>query len=260
MKRSCFTAKELFGMAYLMKKQKMYGIPDAMGAERNMTLQDVLDDLLSQNIAEMDIDGRITLKSEYFPTVNIFCDCQKCLTVNVHTENMSEHSVIFWQQDAVFYMAEVIDDRYVLAQTDEEMVKAMVSGLLFGGDTRIAAYVDVIPQMSIVKAKRVCEKGDYSQAINLIRQCGVSSDVCNVIVSGLCGNAYYLGLVYMDMRTGVCQKRESSFLGSNKTLLSLGQTTANLRTCATFTSVKREEMHNDVKSLVNSFLDKGERQ
>ena len=57
MKQSSFTATELYGMAYLMKKQKMYGIPNAMGTDRNIALQTVLDGLVSQGIANMDMDG-----------------------------------------------------------------------------------------------------------------------------------------------------------------------------------------------------------
>ena len=65
-----------------------------------------------------------------------------------------------------------------------------------------------------------------------------------------------MGLVYMDMLTGSCQKQDLSYICSDGILLSLGQTVANLRTCATFTPTHRQDMHEAVMALVNNFLEK----
>lgn len=258
MLQSSFTAKELFGMAYLMKKPKMYGIPDAMGAERNFALQAVLDELVSQNIVDMDMDGQITLRPEYFATVSAYCDCQKCLTVNMRAEDKTEHSFIFWLRDAECTMAEVVDDRYVFSRTDAAMVEAVVGQLLCSAETRELTSEVVIPQLALVKAKRACVKGDFPEAIRILRQKGATSNVSNAILSGLQGNAHYLGLVYMDVQVGECQKQELSYIYKEGVLLSLGQKIANLRTCATFTQMKCEDMHEEVNVLVRSFLEKKE--
>lgn len=256
MKQASFTAKELFGMAYIMKKKKMYGIPDAMEKEHNAALQVVLDGLVSQNIADMNMDGQITLHPEYFATVDTYCDCQKCLTVNARTENKTEHSFIFWLKDSECIMAEVIDDHYVFSQTDSDMVRAIIDRLLYTGEIHVSATEMVIPQLELVKAKRACVKGDYAEMTRVVRQCGATQDVSNAIVAGLQGNAYYVGLVYMDIQTGICQRQDLSYICNDGVLLSLGQTVANLRTSVTFTPVKCEDMHNAAKVLVNIFLEK----
>lgn len=257
MRQSSFTAKELYGMAYLAKKQKMYGVPDAMGADRKAELQTVLDGLVSQGIADMDMDGKITLRADYFPTVSYYCDCEKCLTVNVRKEDSTEQSVIFWLHNDGGVMAEVMDDRYVFSAVDMDTVKAMVNGLLCTDSTKELTAPVVIPQLDIVKAKRACLRGNYAEAVRMMRQSGADSRISNAIVSGLQGHAYYLGLLYMDMQTGTCRKKDLSFLYSDGMILSLGQTVANLRTCATFTTITREDMHDTVRSFVNEFAQKG---
>lgn len=258
MKQASFTAKELFGMAYLAKKEKMYGVPDVLGTERNVALQTVIDELVSKKIADMNIDGQTALRPEYFSTVNTYCNCQKCMTVNARTEDGAEHSYIFWLSDAEYALADVVDDQYVFTSTCPDMIKALVSQLLCSAQAKELTPVVVIPQLELVKAMRTCVKGDYAGTTRIIRQCGASPDVSNTIVAGLQGNAYYLGLVYMDMLTGECQKQDLSYICNDGVLLSLGQTVANLHTCATFTPVKCEDMHDAVKVLVHSFLEKKE--
>lgn len=257
MKQSSFTAKELFAMAYLMKKQKMYGIPDAMGTERNAVLQAVLDGLVSQGIANMDIDGHITVLPEYFATVNTICDCQKCLTINVRKSDTKEQSFIFWAIDGVWVMSEIVEDRYVFSQTDADMIRAITAGLLNVGEVREMNSQAVVPQLDIVKAKRACAKGNHIEANRIIRQCGVDPKTSNVITAGLCGSTYYLGLVYMDMCTGACEKQDMSFIYNDGVLLALDQMVSNLRTCATFTSIGDDDLRSRVDSLLSSFLEKG---
>ncbi len=260
MKQASFTAKELFGMAYLAKKEKMYGVPDVLGAERNVALQTVIDELVSQKIADINIDGQIALRPEYFSTVNTYCDCQKCMTVNARTEDGTECSYIFWLKDTEYALAEVVDNLYVFTSTDPDMIKALISQLLCSDQAQKLTPMVVIPQLELVKAKRACVKGDYEETTRIIRQCGASPDVSNAIVSGLQGNAYYLGLLYMnmDMPTGECQKQDLSYVCNDGLLLSLGQTVANLRTCATFTPINCEDMHDAVKALMHRFLEKKE--
>ena len=153
MKQASFTAKELFGMAYLAKKEKMYGVPDVLGAERNVALQTVIDELVSQKIADINIDGQIALRPEYFTTVNTYCDCERCMTVNARTENGTEHSYIFWLKDAEYAMAEVVDDRYVFTSTDTDLINALIDQLLCSTQAKELTPVVVIPQLELVKAK-----------------------------------------------------------------------------------------------------------
>lgn len=258
MKQASFTAKELFGMAYLVKKEKMYGVPDVLGTERNIALQTVIDELVSQKIADINIDGQIALRPEYFSTVNTYCDCQKCMTVNARTEDGTECSYIFWIKDAEYVLAEVVDNQYVFTSTDPDMIKALISQLLCSYQAIELTPMVVIPQLELVKAKRTCVKGDFAETTRIIRQCGASPAVSNAIVAGLQGNAYYLGLVYMDMQTGECQKQDLSYVCNDGVLLSLGQTVANLRTCGTFAPINCEDMHDAVKALMHRFLEKKE--
>lgn len=258
MKQASFTAKELFGMAYLMRKRKMYGIPDVLGPERQIAIQDAIDALISQDIATMDMDGKIALQPVYAETVNTYCDCRKCLTVNVRLEDGVEHSYIFWQQADSYTMAEVVDDRYVFSRVDAQMVAAMVGQNLWKGESRAELSETVIPQLEIVKAKRVCKKGDCVEAARMIRRHCADGAVSNVIDAGLQETSYFLTVVYMDMQTGQCQKKERIYIADKDLLLSLGETTVNFRTCATFTPVTGGEMQAAVGALVDGFLDEKE--
>ncbi|MBE6947723.1 MAG: hypothetical protein E7454_05685 [Ruminococcaceae bacterium] len=257
MKQSSFTAKELFAMAYLLRKPKMYGIPNVMGADRNVSLQVVLDELVSQGVADMDMDGHISLRPEYYTMVNGFCDCQKCLTVNARYNEASMQNIIFWLYDDSWIMSEVIDDRYVFSQADADTIRAIVNNSFCTAEMQELKPEVVIPQVQIGKAKRACLKGNFVEAFRMIRQYGADSDTSSTIVAGLQGSSYYLGLVYMDMQSGACQKQDCSFLYSDSVLLSLDQTVANFRTCATFTPITCADMRHKVNSLLDSFLTKG---
>lgn len=256
MKRTAFTAKELFGMAYLIKKQKMYGIPDAMGTERNLALQAVLDGLVSQNVAQMDMDGHITLRPEYVATVNAFCDCKKCLTIHASQEDAKEQSMIFWACEGAWVMAEMVDDCYVFSKTDGDMIEAISNGFIYPGETGVLTSQAVVPQLDIVKAGRACAKGNSMEALRIIRQSGVEPNISNAIVAGLLGSAYYLGLVCMDLGSGACQTQALSYIYIDGILLSVSQTAVNLRTCVTFTPITGEDMRNTVRTLVSDFLEK----
>ncbi len=254
--QNSFTAKELFTMAYLLKKQKMYGLPYEMGKKQHEEMQLVIDELLTQGIVQMDMDGNIEVLPAYGDLVNIYCDCNKCLTINVRKEDMTTQSLIFWVYNNTCFMAECVDDHYIFSPIDDFIVKATIVDLLCTVDADILSEPVVIPQISVIKAKRACTKGKYNDAIQIIRQCGASSDVCNAIVSGLEERAYYFGLVYMDIHTGVCDKKELTYLCTNKILLSLEQTTVNFRTCAVFTPIDCHDMHNAVNTYVNEFMSK----
>ena len=60
----------------------------------------------------------------------------------------------------------------------------------------------------------------------------------------------------MNMRSGEMAKETLSFIGSEGVVLSLGDTVANLRTCATFATVPSADMHRAANTMIHTFFDK----
>ena len=258
MKQSAFTAQELFCMAYLMRKPKMFGIPNVMGKEPEKTLQSVIDNLITQQIAAMDMDGRVSLCEEYRALVDAISDCKKCLTINVQRENRNTQNMIFWLYNGQGMMAEVIGERYIFSAADEVMVRALVDGVLDSNACNKQVADTVIPHIQMVKAKRHCQNGELEAAIRLLRQNGADDEIACVLVDGLLEKANYLGALLMDMRSGECVKTKKAYLSSGGVLLTLNETVINLRSCIAFSGITTDDMRCEMKALVDSFLERGE--
>jgi len=258
MKQSSFTAQELFAMAFLMNKQKMYGIPDVMGQARTVALQEALDGLVAQGVADMNIDGQIHLREDYHRLVDSYCDCNRCLTVNVRKQTGAEESVIFWLYDSSYFMAEVMDEHYVFSRADAETVSALITQALYKEHTEKSDWELVIPQTELLKARRACIRGKLEEATQILRQNGAGVNVASFVIQGLQKNAYYFGVVSMLIENSACEKKDLTYLVNDNSALRLDQTVANLRTCAKFSSVSSEEMQHTVKTLVDEFMQGGE--
>lgn len=256
MMQMAFTAQELYCMAYLQGKHKMYGIPNAMVVNREKQIQEAINSLLAQNLATMDIDGNISLDTHYHTIVDFYCDCQKCLAVTLQKENQKQRLII-WKYDDQYMMAEVVGIRYVFSSVDETMVRDLLNGVLYCEDICCNIPEAIVPQIQLKKAKRLCCNENIDEAIRLLRQNGVGEDMAGLIVDVLLEKAYCLGLIYMDMQSSPSSKTEKMFLAGNNILLSVGTTKLNLRSCATFQTISLPEMHKDYSQIVNSFVKEG---
>lgn len=249
-----FTARELFCMAYLTQKKKMYGIPDQMGTDRQAMMQSVIDSLIDKQIAVMDMDGHVSLADEYCELISFVSDCRKCLTINIQKEDQTTQSVILWKYNGRYLMAEAIGERYVMSAVDQSMIRAMTPSVIPKREYSDQTAEAVIPRIELVKAKRFCQSGKQEDAIRVLRQNGADERLASAIAEGLSERAYYLGILYMDVKQDECAKMESAFLSNQDVLLQLSQTIVNFRTCAVFSEVTSESMQNAIAQTIENFL------
>lgn len=254
MKKQQFSAQELYCIAYLAKKKKMYGIPAAFGNDRRAEMQDTIDDLLKQQIAEMDIDGKIRLNEAYKHTADIISDCDKCITVNTQNEDGTSNNYIFWRCSSDYFMAEVLDYHYVISQIGAEFISSIFDGLAFTFQNEEQGRQCVLPQLILTKAKRLCMDGRQDDAVRLLRQNGASEEIALVITQGLCEKARYVATLLMEIQDGVCQKKSEAFLGAKGITLSLKQTVEDYRTCCAFNEVPRDDANKAIREAVGAFL------
>lgn len=256
MMQMAFTAQELYCMAYLRGKHKMYGIPNVMAANREKQIQEAISSLLAQQLATMDVDGNTSINEDYHTLVDHYCDCQKCLAVTLQRENHKQ-SLIFWKYDDQYMMAEVVGVRYVFSSVDETMVRDLLNGVLYCQDICCNIPEAIVPQIQLKKARRLCCNENIDEAIRLLRQNGVGEDMAGLIVDVLQEQAYCLGLIYMDMQSSPPSKTEKMFLAGNNILLSVGTTEVNLRSCAIFQSISLPKMRADLSQIISSFIEEG---
>lgn len=257
MKQSCFSAQELICMAKLCGKKVIHGIPDGFAAisEEDMPVvfQQVYDVLIKKRIAELNFDGRMFLYDEYTELINICCDCDKCLTVNIQRTDHTASDYIFWHFHDTFHMAEVIEDSYVFSKIDAALIGPMISEPGFPCGNTVASSELVIPQTELLKAKRQCKGGSFDSAVRILRQNGADERLSHIIADGLGEKAAYIGLLYMDNREG--GQTEKAYLSSQGAAFELSQTIVNFRTCAVFKEVDGTNVKREISALVDLFLD-----
>lgn len=254
MKKQQFSAQELYCIAYLAGKKKMYGISIVFGDKRNKKIQDVIDDLVKQQIAEMDIDGKARLNEAYKPIADIISGCDKCITINVQHESGAANDYVFWRCSSDYFMAEVLDHRYVISQISAEFISSIFDGLTLTSQNEGQTRQCIVPQLVLAKAKRLCISGQQDDAVRLLRQNGASEETAEVITKWLCERAHYVGILLMEIQNSVCQKRGNVFLSANGMSLALSQSVENYRTCITFNEIARDDVNKTIRQAADAFL------
>ena len=133
MKQQLFSAQELYCMAKLSGKKRMFGIPNGFEAipdeYRAAEVEKVCDDLRAKNIAAMDFDGRTTLLADYTELIAIICNCDSCLTVNYQSSIGRSDAVIFWRKGNTYLRADADNGHYVFIPDDQTGVRAWLNSL-----------------------------------------------------------------------------------------------------------------------------------
>lgn len=253
MNRFTFTAQELFCMALLANKHKMYGIPDKFGADRRVEIQTTLDSLLQSDIATMDMDGRMMLEEVYHEIVEFVCDCHECITINNQQKDECSSSIV-WKRDDRFLMAEAIGSQYMLSFADPIMVQSLFAALIAQEKIRTQFTETIVPQIVLTKAQRMCSGGKTEDAVHLLRQHGADEGVALAVADGLSQKARYVGVLHMRPTAETCKKIECSYLLSRGMCLRLGQTVRNLRSCVVFTEVEPVTLNQAVMNIAEKFL------
>ena len=252
-----FTAQELFAMAYISRKQKMYGIPDCFAglqqAERQLAIQLACDQLSKDSIMQMNADGQYVLNCEYDLLLSFVCDCSRCLTVAIQKGPGSGVNLIFWKKDGQFLQAEAIGNRYFFSLPEPFLIAGCYKDVLKGGLECNGIPVE-IPQIVLTKAKRLCGDRKLDEALRILRQNGANETEAAVIMQGLEEKACYIGMLLMKVDHGVCHIEEHAFLSSRNIVMELSHTVSNFRTCARFTPASVSQAESALATVVQKFL------
>lgn len=258
MKRMRFTAQELYVLAETAGKSKMYGIPDGFawvpGEELRAMRQQIGDALLEEDILEMDFDGKLNVAADYQELVGVYCDCQKCLTINRQSNDGRSEDMIFWQKDKNIYRAEIDEDWYAIGKVSPFEAEASVIAENWPERLSQPLAEVVIPQIALTKAKRYAMSGNTEEALRILRQNGADDRTAAVLCDGLREKAQFIGLLLMDMRSGNCEKTESAFLSSRGITFAMRTTIVNFRTCTTFAECEGTEAQRQIEENVTAFL------
>lgn len=258
MKRLRFTAQELYILASCSDKKKMYGIPDGFAwlpdEEVAVARQLVCDTLQEEGILIMDFDGKISVAPDYQKLVCIYCDCQKCLTVNRQLVDGKAENLIFWCYDAHIFLAEAEEDYYCFREVTPTEVESQIFGEKWSCTEEHKNYEITIPQIALKKAKRFATKDDSENAIRILKQNSADERTAVILFDGLQEKAHFLRLLLMSLDLDHPEETEKAWLNSRRTIISIRQTVVNFRTCTCFTEVSEESVKQGVKEFVANFL------
>lgn len=258
MKSMSFTPQELYCMALIQNKTAMYGIPDRMGGSPQEKADEIIDAMLTHHLAQMDLDGNLSLTEPYAELVEHYCECGKCLTVTLQEPGRDTQSLIFWERSGRYLIAQCIYDRYVFTEVREDLLRALPEQIVPGGYCLRECPEAVIPNSQLQQAKRACARDDIADAVRLLRQNGAVETAALAIADGLRENACSVDLVLMDMTGGDCRKTEVGFLAAGNEMLALSSAVVNYRSCTVFTPSDTRQMRQAAAQLVARFLEKGD--
>jgi len=256
--RQSYTARELFCMAYIHKMKKMYGIPDDFSSmpndKRHAEIQRISDELIEKGSIEMDMDGSVELQEGCKMMIEFICKCDTCLTVNVQKSQDDLQSYIFWRCAGTYMMAEIIGERYFLSYVDAQTVRTQLEQLWAVDREVIIPEEVIIPQLALIKAKRLGSEGDVENALRILRQNGADDIASQVIMNALIGKAGYMGILLVDNRSGECHMQETCFLVDKGLIYELGSKVVKYRTCAVLSGVEAAAVQNKFSIVVDGFL------
>ena len=257
MKRMRFNAQELYVLAALSGKKKMYGIPNGFewlpDDEVNVVRQEVSDALLEEGILSMDFDGEISVSPDYRTLVNAFCDCKRCLTVNRQEPDGNFNDQIFWYYKGTITQATADEGSYFFSEVSPSEVKAELLNDEWKS-TDFPAYVEtIIPQIFLEKAKRYALK-NTEETLRILRQNNADERTAAILCDGLQCRAHYFRIILMDMSSGECVKSEKSWLESRGITVSMNTTIVNFRTCTKFVETEEKCVKAEIAEFVSLFL------
>lgn len=253
MKQFAFTAQDLFCMAYLAQKSKMYGVPNVFGKNSQVQIQNTMDELMEKQIAVMDMDGSLKLSTDYLETMDFVCSCTQCVTVNL--QHARKHiSYIFWRRGNRYLMAEVINHKYILSVVDYTMVQTIFDMLTIHEKLCAQATETVVPQIALQKAQRSCANDQWDDAVRILRQHGAEEQIAMAIVEGLSGGARLVRILSITPTPEEWDKTEFTYLWSRGICIKMQQTVQNLRTCVVFTGVEAAAANQAIKDILTKFL------
>lgn len=255
MRQYSFTASELYCMAYIMNKTKVYGVADDIGSDIEMSIHKIIDTLVEKGIAIIDIDGCVSVANDYREIVDFVSNCQNCITINAQKNTGASQSIIIWKYNSRYLMAELDSDRYIMVSMDEYTLKSLIQSMLPMSDYEAQVEDVIIPLMELIKGKRMCNDEAQSDIGRILKQNGVADvRISKLIADGLMERADYLGILHMDMNIGECQKEEVAFLFDRNAIFEINQLVVNFHTSVCFSTRTAKQVEKKVLSIVDAFI------
>lgn len=255
MRQYSFTASELYCMAYIMNKTKVYGVADDIGSDIEMSIHKIIDTLVEKGIAIIDIDGCVSVANDYREIVDFVSNCQNCITINAQKNTGASQSIIIWKYNSRYLMAELDSDRYIMVSMDEYTLKSLIHSILPMSEYEAQVDNVIIPLAELIKVKRMCNDESLPDIGRMLKQIGVVDEIIIKLISdGLMESADYLGILHMDLNMGECQKEEVAFLFDQNVILEINQSVVNFHTSVCFSTRTAEQAEKTVLSIVDAFI------
>ena len=259
----CFTSIDLYCLAYLCGKTKIYGLPDPLynlaDEQKSELIDATINTFLERGILIMDFDGNQSLHKELKELVAVFSDCDECLTVNISKPDIEDKDLIVWKKGDAFYLAQLNNAVYTISVMGENEIRNEFCNFYSELCESETSVESTVLNMSLVKASRAAEKGDMQEALRILKQDGVSDSIASVVVDGMQKKASYLGclLIEISKQNGKTEKY-SAFLCSRNKTLHLTQRYCNLRNCTAFGSISKVDAVNEINCILDAFFSRKE--
>lgn len=255
-----FTAPELYCMARLAGKRRMFGIPDVLAGiskdEQPSIIRHYCDELVQRGIAALDIDGNIRLVEEYRNIPNIYSDCDYCMTITRQAESGENKAYAFWKKAGKIHMAESVGEGYLITESNQKEVRSCcgIDIAAADDDTEVIAQSTPIPQIALVKAKRAAMSGERDRVIRILRENGADQQLAGILCRGLEEKADYVGLLLMKAAGEKVETQEVAWLQRNGVTLTAHKEVINYRTCIAFERTPAAGLAAKAEAIVETFL------
>ena len=256
MEQQGFTTLELYCLAYLCGKTDMFGLPDVYSAvpdeEKLSVMRRTIDSLAEKNAVVMDFDGNIAVSESCKNMVNAYCDCSKCMTVNIQKMDGSADSAVFWNTSGKLYGAVITDDTYWISETDKDNVNLFTSRGSYQTEKTKGIPDSMILNTALQKAKRFVNEGNNEEALRVLMQSGSSEAASSILLNSLLEKNDYFCIVLIAPNSG--ETAEKAWIGNGSVILELKSDSVNYRPCTTFSEVTSEKVHYDIEKILESFF------
>ena len=256
--QSSFTLEQLFCMAQIARKKRLFGIADPFQGHdtdnRSAVMSETVDELLQLGVVEVDFINGVCIKEQYKDYLSFICDCDMCLVCN-QMECGDTKNVVLWKKNGTFLMAEMVGNRVVLSNLSMTQVEYLLAAIKFGESANIIVDSFCIPQIELSKAKRLLMNGKRQEAVRVLRQNGTEQHLVRALLTGLEEKASFLGLTLVDCETDGVNQTEHTWLFSEDILLSLQKQVINYRTCTRFEVVSFSLVNEQICSVRNRFCE-----
>ena len=241
-------------MAILANQEKLYGIPDVFGKDREMQVQNAMDSLLENQIASMDMDGNIMMAESYHALMDLVCSCEECITI--HYQNQGQRQgYLLWKKVGRILLAEAIGGKFLFSWPDRTVVQSVFDALLVDRTYVERGRSVVIPRIVLQKVQRMCLEAQTEEALRVLRQNGAPVAIAWAIAEEYLGKVCSYKLVYMQPGRRDAETVQLACIASAELCLRVSQTVQNLRTCMAFGETDPAGVNQDVQNIARAFLE-----